>query len=390
MKSQIQPSKILFLCFFAYAVTYIGRLNLSAASVMFEEENILNKQEIGMLGSVFFFIYAIGRIINGRLGDQVPPKIFLIAGLLLSATCNILMSLLPTVEWMYLIWGLNGLFQSMLWGAVLRNVSLAYSEAKSAKRAAIILSISVGVGTLLGTVFPILLTQAGLRQVFWIPGGILLVTALLIWLFLPNSDYQRPEKKKYTYSCLRNKTLLSMLIPAAVHGAIKENITLWAPLLFMEMYHLDLQNAQFYIYLMPAAILAGRLIFPIWYKWCRYSEKWTLLSSFFLCSISLIPFFLFNLPVWLSGCLLSVVSIMMSIVNGELMSVYPINFQSTNEVSTVSGILDCATYIGSALGSAFFGYVISQAGYHGMIGVWIVLSVLSYILMLGIKRKHVV
>src|SRR5450756_409036 len=149
------------------------------------------------------------------------------------------------------------------------------------------------------------------------------------------------------------------------------------PLLFMDLYQLDFSKVKYYIFLMPLATLLGRVLFPVWYKLCKGNETITLASGFLLCIAMLLPFLFLTPPIWLTSILLAVVCICTSIINAELMSVYPINFQKSNQVSTVSGILDCATYIGSALGSAAFGFLIIGFGYTAMISVWIVLCIVS-------------
>ena len=92
-------------------------------------------------------------------------------------------------------------------------------------------------------------------------------------------------------------------------------------------------------------------------------------------ALCLLPLLFFTPPIWLCCALLALLSVAHSIINAELISVYPVNFQATNEVSTVSGILDCAAYIGSALGATAFGFLILVAGYQTMLGIWGVLSV---------------
>jgi len=369
--------RTLLLCFIAYMLVYTGRLNLSIASPLLQNGGFLNKEQIGVLGSVFFFIYAAGRIINGNIGDRIAPKPFLAIGMFFSALCNFGIALLPPVWCMYVLWGCNGLFQSMLWGAALRNVSLIYPLKSKAERAAMILSASVGVGNLLAIVLATGMAQISLSMIFFVPGLLMLGMSILLFLFLPNHKAEQAGGVKTSFSCLRNPNLLKMLVPAAMHGVVKENLTLWTPLLLMDLYQLDFSKVKYYIFLMPLATLLGRVLFPVWYKLCKGNETITLASGFLLCIAMLLPFLFIIPPIWLTSILLAVVCICTSVINAELMSVYPINFQKSNQVSTVSGILDCATYIGSALGSAAFGFLIIGFGYTAMISVWIVLCIVS-------------
>lgn len=376
MKGTSSARRVLLLCFVAYSIVYMGRQNISIASPLLEGDGILGKAQIGILGSVFFFVYAFGRVINGWVGDQFPPKPFLVTGFLLSGLCNLGFAFLPPAGMMYLLWGLNGFFQSMLWGAALRNVSLAYPQEAEAKRAAVILSISGGTGAILGIIVPTGLAGWGVEAVFGISGIILMGVSLMLLLGLPSAGEKKTAAKSKVpeLSCLKNRELRRMFYPAVIHGAIKENLTLWLPLFFMDRYCLDLTSAAGYIFLMPMATLLGRLLFPFWQRQCRSSERLTLVSAFLTGGGLLLPFLFETMAPWLSAVLLALSSVILSVVNTELISVYPVNYQAANEVSTVAGLLDFAVYIGAALGSAVFGYLILFMGYHKM---FVVLGILS-------------
>lgn len=382
-------SRVLLFCFISYAIAYTGRLNLSVATPFLEQNGILQKDQIGILGSVFFLTYAIGRIVNGSIGDYVSPKLFQATGLMLSGICNIMMALFPPPLIMYMIWGLNGIFQSMIWGAALRNVSAAYDNPDTAKRAVMVLSTSVGVGSLLGIGLPtILATRFGVKEIFSVSGILILIMSVLLILFLPSPKNIGKGKIKFDFSCIWEPKVKKMMIPCMVHGAVKENLTLWLPLLFMDLYQLDLANASFYMFLMPLATLVGRLLFSHWYRFCRKDEHMTLISAFSACALILIPF-IFGIPSsWLMGVALALISIITAVINTELISIYPINFQASNQVSTISGILDCASYLGSALGSIGFAYLMMYFDYNGMITSWGMLCILSVLILLIKPRSQ--
>ena len=75
---------IIFLtCYLAYTAIYVARLNLTMATPGFKAENILSQEQIGLMGSAFFVVYALGRIINGYIGDKTSPWIMISTGLIL-------------------------------------------------------------------------------------------------------------------------------------------------------------------------------------------------------------------------------------------------------------------------------------------------------------------
>ena len=280
---------------------------------------------------------------------------------------------------MYLLWAANGLAQSMLWSAVMRIVSTAYTLTETARKAAMVMSVSVGIGTLLGVLLPTALALLGLAEVFTVPGAIILSMGVLVQLLLRSGKRGIPQaavplSPRFDLRIFRDSRLLRMLFPALAHGAIKENLILWIPLFFLNVYGLNLADAAFFIFMMPIATLLGRFLFPLWYRLCKSSGRTTLLSAFAACILLLLPLLLAVASAWISGLLLSGTAICTSIINAQLVSVFPMDFQAENRVSTVAGLLDSISYIGSALGSLLFGLLISQFGYNGMIAAWALLA----------------
>ncbi|MBR6708810.1 MAG: MFS transporter, partial [Clostridia bacterium] len=85
----------LSLCAFAYAIVYTGRQNLSIASPLLQADGILDSAAIGVMGSAFFFVYAIGRLCNGYIGDRVSRRWMLTLGMLAAGACNLALAFLP-------------------------------------------------------------------------------------------------------------------------------------------------------------------------------------------------------------------------------------------------------------------------------------------------------
>ena len=109
----------------------------------------MNEAELGLLSSLFLAAYAFGKIVLGRMGDKLPPKLLIISGLFLCALSNFLFSLFPPTSVLYILWLLNGVAQSLIWGPILRIVSSHFPK----KRRALVLSAlatCVGTGSILG------------------------------------------------------------------------------------------------------------------------------------------------------------------------------------------------------------------------------------------------
>ena len=83
-----KPLWLMFLlAYLAYSSIYAARLNFSVAAACYEAIGTLNKAQIGIIGSIFSFCYAIGKIPNGYLGDWLSSRHVIVTGLLITDPC---------------------------------------------------------------------------------------------------------------------------------------------------------------------------------------------------------------------------------------------------------------------------------------------------------------
>jgi sugar phosphate permease len=99
----------------AYVGFYLCRKNYPIAQPEFMKEFGWNEMQVGMIISGFLIIYSLGQFINGVLGDKWGPRLVLITGMFLSAFSNFLFGFSSTVALMFVLYTLNGYFQSTGW-----------------------------------------------------------------------------------------------------------------------------------------------------------------------------------------------------------------------------------------------------------------------------------
>lgn len=177
--TDISPRYTLFICTIAYVSIYLARHNLSIAAPILTDNGHMTVMEIGLMGSIFFIVYAAGRFVNGYFSDLISPKKLLAGGLALVSVSNICIGLLPPAAVIISLWGVNAAAQSLLWGPSLRLVNEAYKDSPRSRLTAVILSTSIGAGSLLAILVSSLLTGIGLWSLFAVPG--LLQQAFVYW-----------------------------------------------------------------------------------------------------------------------------------------------------------------------------------------------------------------
>ena len=109
----------------AYSLYYVCRMSLSVIKQPLIDENILTAGQLGIIGSALFFVYAIGKFLNGFLADYCNIRRFMFIGIFVSAIINLLMGVLGLVYGSFnlppiflflffaFLWGINGWSQSM-------------------------------------------------------------------------------------------------------------------------------------------------------------------------------------------------------------------------------------------------------------------------------------
>lgn len=371
-----QAAVIFWVLYLAYTATYIVRLNLSVAKPALEQLGKVDTAQLALLGSVFSLVYAVGRLLNGGLGDRIRPGIMVCTGLLLAAAGNVSMGLLPPYWALLISWGLNAFGQSMLWGPILGMIPAIYDE-QEAKRRATIMGTSIAMGNVAGILAASwLVNEFGAVYAFLVPGAFAAALAVAAALTAGHIRVAVTGKVSPVRQLLRRRIQV-MLLPAMIQGVMKDNVSLFMVDYFVKHFRVDPTRNPLYILFIPVSGLAGRLAYPFLYKKIRNNEYAAAAIGFFFCALCALPLGL-NLggATTATFCLCGIYAFV-SIINTSFLAIYPLRYAKEGTVSSVSGIMDFTTYLGHGISSAIYGVVILGFGYQAMYLSWAVLSVLG-------------
>ena len=96
-----------------YGMYYVCRLSLNVVKKPIVEEGIFSETELGIIGAVLFFTYAVGKFTNGFLADRSNINRFMSTGLLVTALVNLFLGFVHSFILFAILWGISGWFQSM-------------------------------------------------------------------------------------------------------------------------------------------------------------------------------------------------------------------------------------------------------------------------------------
>lgn len=153
-----------------YAFFYTCRLGLSVAKKPLLDAGILDVTEMGIIGSILLYTYAVGKFVNGFLADRANIRRFMSTALLLSAIVNLLFGFSNYFIMFAILWGFNGWFQSIGSAPSVVSICQWFSNKERGTRYGIWAGAhNIGEGlTFVGTAF--LISTFGWRWGFWGPG----------------------------------------------------------------------------------------------------------------------------------------------------------------------------------------------------------------------------
>ena len=109
----------------AYTLYYVCRMTLGVVKQPLIDGGILSASQLGIIGSAFYFVYAVGKFTNGFIADYCNIRRFMAAGLGVSMLINLILGVLGLLQGplgigsmvmmlaFAVLWGINGWMQSM-------------------------------------------------------------------------------------------------------------------------------------------------------------------------------------------------------------------------------------------------------------------------------------
>lgn len=390
---------LLVICWFAYFVAYIGRLNFAAGMVELIRTGVLDKPSAGLIGTMSFFAYGFGQIVSGIAADRFPSKWMVFCGLLLSSFMNVCMGFSKQWWIMAAVWGFNGFVQSLIWPALLRVIAERIESEKQDW-----FCVKVNTSTVMGTMVAYLITSAivaSLPQgfIFWVPAG-LLALAAFIWLAGISSASCHtptaiPAVKKQTAQPWRNAMhvfvctgLITVSFAQVCHGILKEGLIAWIPTYLLEMFQIKSTAAILTTVIIPLINFIGMLLAPHILEKCgqnahKASAIYFIISFFAICLLPNIG----TMHPGITLALFGLATACMCGLNTILIGVYPLRYQKYECVATVAGILNAFVYIGSAISNYGIGAISEAIGWTWVIVFWAGTAILGAVLGIWSYKK---
>ena len=378
------------MCSFSYLAVYIARNLLSAVTPQMLEGGAFTEEFIGNISSVYFFVYAIGQLINGAIGDKIKARYMISFGLLLAGLCNLFFPLVSHLPWaVTAVYGATGFFLAMIYGPMTKVVA-ENTEPIYATRCSLGYTFASFIGTPAAGMLAAFLAW---QSVFYVGSGVLILMGCVcfgVFLAYEKKGFIRygrytAEKKVGGVKILIKHRIVKFAFISFLTGIVRTSVVFWLPVYLAQALAFSSSEASAIFSASTLVISATAFIAIFIYEKLGYNMDKTILlmfalSAFFFCGVFFIKFPWVNL-------VLMVLAIMSA--NGAacmLWSRYCPGLRDTGMVSVATGFLDFISYMAAALANAVFGTAVAVVGWDNLILIWLALMVIGIFVALPYDR----
>lgn len=381
-----------FLCPLIYFASYMTRKNYSIVMADIIISEGITNADASLAATLSLISYGIGQIVSGILGDKFKPQNIILCGLSLTTLMNLFMPLADDFTMRSIIWFINGFAQSMLWPPLVRIMAATMDHGTYNK-----VCTNVNIAGISGTILLYITSSAiwikyfNWKYVFFSSAAVCAVIAV-IWLigfrkaasgqhlFEKEKKTDTNEKKENTLSF--KKLLLSGFIFIALaivaQGALRDGITDWVPTFIINTFSLESSSAILKSVLIPVfGVISIKLVGVINGNFVKDEVKAggiTFAAGFLGC---LLLMFIYKENQYVTLILAALITGFMHGVNYFLICIVPARFEKYNAVSTMSGIINSLTYVGSAAATYGFGAISDNFGWNTVLVSWIIVAVIG-------------
>jgi len=365
-----------------YILVYFHRLCPAVVAVDMMRDLRAGGALLGLLGSAYFYPYAIMQLPAGLLSDSWGPRRSITLFFCVAFVGSLLLGLAPSLFWAIVGRALVGLGVSMLFVPTMKVLAEWFRIREFATMTGILMAMG-GVGVLTAaTPLAVLSTWIGWRLSFVVVGALTLVLAILIWSFVRDrpadlgwpspSEPAGPKAPSIGLLEGMKKVLTSPWFwPVAIWFFFDCAVFfsfggLWGGPYLMQVYGLTKAKTGHILSMLAIGMIVGSPALSFISNRIFQARKPVLLLSSFivLCLTALLAFYTDKLP--LAG--LYLICLGLGIFSS---AVVVISFTTTKELfpvqmaGTSTGLVNLFPFAGGAVFQPVLGYVLERYGRVG-------------------------
>ncbi|MFG6365162.1 hypothetical protein [Schaedlerella sp.] len=194
-----------------------------------------------------------------------------------------------------------------------------------------------------------------------------------------------------SFSCvLLHCGLLAVLFPVVIHGMLKDGVTTWVPTYITETFLTSPSFSILVTAVLPVLNLTGAYAARFVYEKCKGHEIRAAAVFFSAATAALCGLWVGKgISIVLTVFLFAVTTAAMMAVNTLFVNMLPLRFEKMGRVSTVSGFLNSAAYLGTAVSTFTIGVMVEKLGWNVTIGSWVMLTAGALAVCVVFRKREV-
>jgi sugar phosphate permease len=404
--------------YLGYTIFYFTRKNISPALPLISDKLDIDLVQLGILSSVFYVVYGIGKFISGLFADRANIRMFMAIGLFLASIIHLFIGFLDSLFLIVFFWGLNGAFQSMGFPPIAKGLVHWFSPSERATKWTVLSSShtagTFGVGLLVAGIINLYNKGiVGWEAVFYVPGIIGCLTAIGLFITLRDrpvsmglpeiEDFKKDKPvvelsestkshweilKKYIFT---NKYIWILSLANMFIYIIRFGTLDWATIFLYDVKGIDQISVAIFWTLMPLAgipggIVAGYLADRFWNGRCVPINVIYLV----LLTFSIIGFYFYSGPnnIFLTGISLLLIGFLIDGPQNLISGVQASRVTVKEAISGACGMTGFFGYVGATFSGVGLAYITESFGWMAMYGACALSAILCLLLVLMTYNKE--
>ena len=344
---------------------------------------ILNVPAI-LCGAFFVLRFILRAVLLRAILSVTVLDLIVVIGLLGSALCNLLVGCSNTYWQILVLWGLNGVAQSMLWTPMVRLIAVWF-DSKKRSVVSFWMCVCFIIGHLLAwAVSGLMAARFSWRTSFFAPAAVLVFATSVALYTLRDRTKEHSDDKAHVppmpiREMLFGTGLWLIFLGCIATGFARDGVMTWAPTLIGALF--SSQNASSGVIIsliIPLLNLMGLLLGQFLLRRSNGNLRPTicrLLIAAAICTLLLAVFH--ALPAFLFTLLLGILCGLMYSVSNMQNVILPLEYADTGRVSLIAGIADSMIYIGTSLVSVISGLLMQSVGQSAVYISWGIAAMIS-------------
>ena len=362
-----------------YGMYYVCRLSLNVVKKPIVDEGVFSETELGIIGAVLFFTYAVGKFTNGFLADRSNINRFMSTGLLVTALVNLCLGFVHSFILFAVLWGISGWFQSMGAASCVVGLSRWFTDKERGSFYGF-WSASHNIGEAMTFIIVAsIVSVLGWRYGFLGAGLVGLIGALIVWRFFHDTPQSKglpavnaPVAKKAVdsvetdefnraqKSVLRNPAIWILAFSSAFMYISRYAVNSWGVFYLQAEKGYSTLDASFIISISSVCGIVGTMFSGVISDRFFCGRRnipaliFGLMNVFSLCLFLLVP----GVHFWLDALSMILFGLGIGVLICFLGGLMAVDIAPRNASGAALGVVGIASYIGAGLQDVMSGVLI--------------------------------